>query len=332
MHVLNIKALLLATAGSVAGAAAIPHAAFAQAAAAPAPAIPTVETIAGIGPVGEWRKLGGGYSLSEGPSQTPDGAVYFTDFRGGEIHRVDPVTSDVSVFLSDINAGGLAVDRAGKLIVAEGRAGKILRIDPATKAVSVIAERIDGARFNAPNDLLIDGKGGIYFSDPSQGAPLPLPQGKQSIYYVDAQGKTTRLVDYLPRPNGLALSKDGRSLYVALSGDSEILGYRVLAPGKLSPDSAIFARTAYQPSSKRGESAITGVDGLAADELGNVYAAGRFGIEVFDPAGRSLGMIATPERPSNMKFGGADGHTLYVTTYTSIYAVKMAVGGSSWPK
>jgi gluconolactonase len=293
------------------------------------PSIPTVKSIDGIGPAGDWRKLGGTYVLSEGPAPAPDGTVYFTDYRGGGIYRIDPDSGAVSKLIDDIHAGGLALDAQGRIVAAETRRGQILRIDPKTKAISVISAGIDGVRYNAPNDLAIDARGGIYFTDPANGATLPLAQGKQSVYYVDPAGKATRVVDYLPHPNGIALSRDGKSVYVGLTTESEVLGYHVRAGGLLAPDSFVFGRVAFTPPVKRGDGAYTGVDGMAVDAKGDVYAATKFGIEVIDPSGKSLGTIATPERPSNLKFGGRDGHTLYVTTYSSIYAVPMTVGGAS---
>lgn len=310
---------VLATSPSTAG----------QAADAAPPSIPTVKSIDGLGPTDAWRKLGGGYILSEGPAPARDGTVYFTDYRGGGIYRIDPDTGTIAKLIDDIHAGGLAVDAQGRIVAAETRRGEILRIDPKTKAISVISAGIGGVRYNAPNDLAIDARGGIYFTDPANGATLPLAQGKQSVYYVDPRGKATRVVDYLPHPNGIVLSGDGSAVYVGLTSESEVLGYHVRPGGTLSPDSFVFGRVAFTPPVKRGEGAYTGVDGMTVDARGNVYAASRFGIEVIDPQGKSLGTIATPERPSNLKFGGRDGRTLYVTTYSSIYAVPMAVGGAS---
>jgi gluconolactonase len=317
----------------IAGAAALaPAPALAQTPPAPAeakaPAVATVAAIDGIGPVGEWRKLGGGYLLSEGPLGASDGTVYFTDYRGGFIYRIDPATQQISPFLSGLNAGGLAFSPSGQLLVAEGKQGKILQVDVATRKITTFADGIDGKRFNAPNDLTVDAQGGVYFTDPSNGATLPLVQGKQSVYYVSPKGAATRVVDYLPAPNGIVLSQDGKNLYVGLSSESEILGYHVLGPGRISPSSFVFGRVAYTPPTKRGEGARTGVDGMAVDAKGDVYVASKFGVQVFDPAGKSLGTIATPERPSNLKFGGKDGRTLYMTTYDSIFSVPMAVAGA----
>jgi len=290
--------------------------------------VASVKSIDGIGPVGEWRRLPGNYMLSEGPAGLPDGTVFFTDYRGGGIFRIDPTTGEIAKFIDTINAGAIAVDANGKLVVAETRRGQILRIDPATRAITTVSAGYGGVRFNAPNDLVLDGHGGLYLTDPSNGATLPLAQGKQSVYYVDAKGKTTRVVDYLPRPNGIALSRDGSMLFVGLTSESELLGYHVRRPGVLDPDSVVFGRMEFTPPVKRGEGARTGVDGMTVDARGNVYAAGRFGIQVFDPAGHTLGTIATPEIPSNLKFAGKDGRTLYVTTYSSIFAVPMAAEGA----
>jgi gluconolactonase len=322
-------AVLLTLFPAYAASAQAPAAGVKTAAPEAIPSVPTVPMIVGIGPDGNWRKLGGSYVLSEGPTPAPDGTVYFTDYRGGAIYRIDGGSEAVTPLLNDIHAGGLALDAGGQILVAETRRGQILRIDPKTKVVSTVSAGIGGARFNAPNDLVVDAIGGIYFTDPANGATLPLVQGKQSVYYVDPHGKTTRVVDYLPHPNGIALSRDGKSLYVGLTSESEVLGYHVLKPGVLAPESFVFGRVAFTPPVKRGDGAYTGVDGMALDERGDLYTASKFGIEVIDPQGRSLGTIATPERPSNLKFGGTDRHTLYVTTYNSIYAVHMAVGGQA---
>src|SRR6202012_1153646 len=136
--------------------------------------------------------------------------------------------------------------------------GQILRIDPKTKAITTVSAGIGGARFNAPNDLVVGAAGGVYFSAPANGATLPLVQGKQSVYYVDPHGKAVRVVDYLPHPNGIALSRDGKSLYVGLTSESEVLGYHVLKPGALCPDSFVAGRVAFTPPVKRGDGAYTG--------------------------------------------------------------------------
>jgi gluconolactonase len=317
---LSLSALIACAPVHAQIAAPAPAPAVAQA----APSVPVVPTIAGIGPVGEWRKLGEGYLLSEGPAPTRDGGLFFTDYRGGVIYRIDAAGGQPQKWLEGVNAGGVAIAPDGALIVAEGRSGRIIRIDRSTKAVTPIAATIDGVRFNAPNDLALDGRGGLYFTDPANGATLPLAQGKQSVYHVAADGKVTRVVDYLPRPNGVLLSNDGKTLYIGLTLESEVLAYRIGKGGALASESSVFGRVAYTPPVKRGDGAYTGVDGMAIDAAGNIYTASKFGIEVFDPAGKSLGTIATPARPSNLKFGGADGRTLFVTTYDAIYAVPMA--------
>lgn len=295
----------------------------APAAAEAGPTVKTVPAIAGIGPAGEWRKLGEGYLLSEGPAPTRDGGLFFTDYRGGVIYWIDPAGGQPQKWLEGVHAGGLVIAPDGALIVAETRGGRIVRIDRKTRAVTPISAGIGGIRFNAPNDLALDGLGGLYFTDPANGATLPLAQGKQSVYHVGADGKATRVVDYLPRPNGILLSNDGKTLYIGLTLESEVLAYRVGKGGALASESSVFGRVAYTPPVKRGDGAYTGVDGMAIDTAGNVYTASKFGIEVFDPAGKSLGTIATPARPSNLKFGGKDGRTLFVTTYDAIYAVPM---------
>jgi gluconolactonase len=176
-------------------------------------------------------------------------------------------------------------------------------------------------RFNAPNDLVIDKQGGIYFTDPAFGAPMPLPQGKTAVYYLAADGKVTRLIDDLPNPNGVILSPDEKTLYVIPSGQAEMMAYPVKSPGKIGKG-RIFC-TLKQPRGAKG----SGGDGLAVDVKGNLYITSQLGLQVFDASGKLLGIIALPEQPANVKFGGSDLKTLYVTARTSLYSVPMEATG-----
>src|SRR5205085_641136 len=127
--------------------------------------------------------------------------------------------------------------------------GRVVSIDPTTKKVTPVAETYEGHRFNAPNDLVLDKAGGVYFTDPQFRAPTPLPQGKTCVYYVAGEGKVTRLLDNLPNPNGVILSPDEKTLYVIPSGQKEMMAYPVHSPGQIG-SGRIFCTLSQSDQSK----------------------------------------------------------------------------------
>src|SRR5262249_19023101 len=151
----------------------------------------------------------------------------------------------------------------------------------------VIAAEYQEKRFNAPNDLVIDKQGGIYFSDPMFRAPKLLPQGKTAVYYVSAEGKVTRLIDDLPNPNGVILSPDEKPLYVIPTGQADVMDYPAEGPGKIG-QGKVFC-TLKQP--EKSTSSFNGGDGRAMDTKGNLYIASELGLQVFSPEGKLLGII-----------------------------------------
>lgn len=273
------------------------------------------DPIPGIGPTAEPTKVATGFGFVEGPAWDGTGLLYFTDIPNAKIHAVD-ADGEVTVFAEDAGpCNGLMFNADGELIGCSMGGGELLAWNIKTKENRALATEYDGKRFNACNDLVIDAAGGVYFTDPLFGAPQPLPQGGQGVYYCEAGGKVTRLVDDLPAPNGVLLSRDEKTLYVLPSMSSDMLAYPVEAPGKLG-DSKVFCTLASG-----------GSDGAAIDEQGNLYLTTDAGVQVFDEAGKALGVIELPEQPANCEFGGADGKTLYVTARTSLYSLPMLVKG-----
>jgi gluconolactonase len=280
--------------------------------------------IAGIGPAGKIVKLHTGFKFTEGPAADKDGNVYFSDIPNERIHKVDK-DGKLSVFREKSNrANGLMVNAKGEVVACE-MAGRVVAISPDGKNIRVLADKYDGKPFNAPNDLVLDKHGGVYFTDPTFGAPKPLPQGKAAVYYIAADGKVTRLIDDLTQPNGVILSPDEKTLYVIPTGPAEMMAYPVEAPGKLGKG-RVFC-TLQDKAGKKG----TGGDGCTIDTKGNLYITSQIGIQVFDPTGKFLGAIAFPEQPANVTFGGPDMKTLFVTARSSLYTVRMEATGHVFP-
>ena len=273
-----------------------------------------------IGPAGDIRKIASDLQFTEGPTDDGQGILYFSDIPANRIYKLD-AHGEKSVFLEPSNhTNGLMLNAAGNIVACE-MDGRVVEIDVKTKKVRALSEKYDGKRYNAPNDLVIDRDGGVYFTDPRFRAPEPWPQEKEAWYYADAKGKVTRLGDNLPAPNGVILSPDEKTLYVIPSMQKQMMAYPVLGPGKVG-EGKVFCELQQKDANGNG-----GGDGLAVDSKGNLYITSGLGIQVFSPEGKHLGNIAFPEQPANCTFGGKDGKTLYVTARTSVYAVEMEATG-----
>jgi gluconolactonase len=282
------------------------------------------EPISGIGPTGEVKKVHGGLMFTEGPAADREGNLFFSDVAGDKLYKVD-AKGELSVLLDPShNTNGLMVNAAGKIVACE-MAGRLIEVDPKTKEVKSLADGYEGKRFNAPNDLVIDRDGGIYFTDPHFRAPMPLPQEVRAFYYRSPEGKVTRLGVVDNAPNGVILSPDEKTLYIIPSMQAEMLAYSVEAPGKLGPQ-----RTFCKLKQAEGKT-TGGGDGLTIDVKGNVYITSALGVQVFNPQGNLLGIVQFPEQPANCTFGGKDNKTLYATARTSLYSVPMEVAGHVFP-
>lgn len=276
--------------------------------------------IEGIGPAGPIVKLHTGFKFTEGPATDRHGNVYFSDIPNQRIHKVD-ADGNLSIFRENSNhANGLMLNAKGEIVACEGD-GQVVAYSPDGKTRRVLADKYDGNPFNGPNDLVIDRHGGIYFTDPYFGAKKPLPQGKMAVYYIAAAGKVSRLIDDLPSPNGVILSPDEKTLYVIPSRQPEMMAYPVEAPGKIG-EGRVFCTLKQLREGQKG-----GGDGLTVDTTGNLYITSGLGLQVFAPDGNLLGIIALPEQPANVEFGGKDLKTLYVTARTSLYTVPMEATG-----
>jgi gluconolactonase len=271
---------------------------------------------------GEVSKVVGDCQFTEGPAWHPDGFLLFSDIPNNRIVRVDPDGAHRDWMTESQGANGLMADQRGYVYAAQGGGRQIARLVAGVTGRGlvdrVLTSEFEGKPFNRPNDLALDGHGGLYFTDPmySQGEPS---QPVQGVYYLAADGTTTtRVVSDLPRPNGILVSRDGRWLVVANPNLRQIMRYEIVRPGQLSAGEVLFTGEEEQDGN--------GPDGMSFDEQGNLYATYK-SLVVLSGDGQLIGRVAVPEKPSNCAFGGSDNKTLYITARTSLYALPMKVAG-----
>lgn len=258
------------------------------------------------------EKLAGGFTFVEGPAwDFRNKALYFSDIPKNQILRYADGKANVANDDSG-QSNGLMFDKEGLLIRCEHKGRRVSRGVSEKPGDTIVAE-YNGKKLNSPNDLWIDTAGGIYFTDPRYGSRDSMELDKEAVYYITPDKSITRIIDDLVRPNGIALSPDGKVLYIIDNGAGTLHRYPVQSPGKIGKGE----RIAYIP----------GGDGMTVDEKGRLYLTGMGGVWVVDGNGKWIGLIETPEKPANCTFGGKGYRTLFVTAVTSLYAVETKTRG-----
>ena len=267
----------------------------------------------------EVKKVTGDCKFTEGPAYSPKGFLLFSDIPNSRIVRVD-ADGTVSDFLKPSgNANGLVFDAAGNLYACQGGDRRVVKIGPQGGKVESLCDAFDDKPLNSPNDLALDGYGGLYFTDPRYGQDMKIEQSCMGVYYINADGKTARVIDDRARPNGVLVSNDRKTLFVAEPNKRELWSYPITAAGQLGSGKLIFT----------GDEALDGggPDGMALDVQGHIYATYK-SVVVLKSDGSLVGRIPVPEQPANCTFGGADGKTLYITARTSLYSLSMNIAGA----
>ncbi len=290
-------------------------------------------------------KIADGFSFTEGPVWHPDGYLLFSDPNTNTIYRYNPKNNNVTVYMShsgytgaDIGeygqpgSNGLAIDKEGRLIVDQHGNRRVIRIEK-KGPVTVLADKIDGKRFNSPNDVVLKSDGTVYFTDPPYGLPNFFNDTRKELDYSGVfmikDGKTTLVSKDLGGPNGLAFSPDEKYFYVTnwdirdIHHTKTIWRYEVNTDGTLK-NGKVF----YDFSFTEDDEAL---DGMKVDKEGNLFISAPGGVWILNSEGRLLGKIVTPERPANMAWGDEDGKTLYFTAHSSLYKIRVNTGGKfSW--
>ena len=269
--------------------------------------------------------LTSGWGRAEGPLWHAQGYVTFVDLEGNRLLRWEPNGSVTVVRENTGEGNGCTLDRQGRLIMCEGADHRrITRMDE-DGSVTAIAERWQGKRFNKPNDVVCRSDGSIYFTD--LGSSLPLAEWEmpfRGVYRVHPSG-TVMLVAHCERPNGLAFSPDERVLYVANTGFTQYIHAL-----ELDREGRVLQRRIFADMSSDETAGVP--DGMKVDIEGRVYCTGAGGVWVFAPDGSRLGIVPTAEITANLAFGGPDLRTLFLTSSTSVLALRTKTPGIAHPR
>ncbi len=259
--------------------------------------------------------VAGGFKFTEGPVWSREGFLLFSDIPQDLIVKFVPGKGTSNFREQSNGANGNTFDSQGRLYTCEGRARRLTRTDKKGK-IEVLAEKWEGKRLNAPNDVVVRKDGHVYFTDPAFGRGEDERElDFYGVFHITPQGRMELVAKPKGRPNGIALSPNGRILYVANSDERNVRAYDLDRGGKATNERVVV-------------SGIEGVpDGMKVDEKGNLYVTAD-GLAIYSPEGKHLATIQLPEKPANCAFGDPDFQTMYVTARTSLYRIRLDVKGS----
>ena len=277
--------------------------AWAQAPQAQAPQEYTVQVVAS------------GMRFADGPVWSLEDFLLFSDTVTDKQHKFTPGKGVSEIGTRPGGTAGNAYDEKGNLYTCEFRERRITRTAKNGK-MEVIAARFEGKRFNAPNDVVVRRDGNVYFTDPAFGNQQDTRElDFDGVFRVTTRGQIEAIAKWKTRPNGLALSPNGRTLYVSDSDGQAIRAFDLDRAGVASNEHVLISKVPGVPA------------GIRTDEMGNLYVAGK-GVLIYSPQGELMRTIQLSETPSNLAFGDPDFSTLFVTARTSVYRIRVGVKGS----
>lgn len=261
------------------------------------------------------ERVATGFQFTEGPAWSREGFLLFSDVPNNNIIKYVP-GQKATVFRENSNgANGNVFDVQGRLYSCESRTRRVVRMDK-KGSIQVLADKWEGKRLNAPNDIVVRKDGHAYFTDPAFGNQADTRDlDFYGVYHITPKGELSLIAKPTGRPNGIAFAPNGHVLYVANSDEHNVRAYDVDRNGDTAGERVVI-------------SGVDGVpDGIRVDEKGNIYVAAN-GIAVYDPHGKLIETLGMAETPANCTFGDSDFDSLYITARTSLYRIRRNVKGA----
>ena len=274
---------------------------------------------------GEAERLATGFVFTEGPLWHPDGYLLFVDIRRAQIFRLVPGGEPELIREDSGESNGMTFDAQGNVVICEMVNRRLTRME-GDGSYTTVADGYDGRRLNRPNDMVLKSDGSLYFTNPGRDRLDPADVDVQfnSVHRMRPNGEV-ELIAPFEYPNGIAFSPEESVLYVAntrpgqyiiafeLDGNGDVVGMRHFA----------------DMPSERADNGVP--DGMKVDVEGRVYCTGPGGCWVFESTGELVGVIELPEYPANCAWGGDDNRTMFFTSNTSIYSMRMTTAGTRIP-
>ena len=255
----------------------------------------------------ELELISSDFVLADGPSWNGS-ALYIPDVKGEKLYQYNPKTEELTVVLPEAGRISASFYNNGRLYLSENTKSRISWMDSQNKIEGIAGQDPNPKSPARPNDLVVDDRGGIYYTLTRQG----------QVIYINPKGNQTVATDGIAGPNGLILSPDQQTLYVSSTGTKKIWSFDLIEPGKTKPG-IHFASMDSGPDK--------GPDGMSIDRAGNVYCAGAKHVWIWSPSGKLLEKIETPERPINCGFGDSDMRSLYITGFSGLHRIRMNAYG-----
>ena len=274
----------------------------------------------------------GNYGWSEGPTWYK-GRIVFSDVPNNVAYQWIEGDAMASIFLkpsgtdapsANQGSNGLSVDPQGNMLLCQHGTRRVARLGGDGKFAPLATKNHEGVRFNSPNDLCVTKDGTIFFTDP----PYGIPKGEKAetayhgVYKLTTDGKVSLVTKEVQWPNGIALSLDQKSLYLAVSDGKNPRVTVCNLDGSGLRD--VFLAAPLKSKSRGGS-----CDGLKLDAQGNIWTTGPGGVLILTPEGKHLGSILCGQPTANLAWGD-DGHTLYITSKDRLLRVKTKVKGAGF--
>lgn len=263
----------------------------------------------------ESEKVAANLRFVDGLAWSRAGFLAVADVRQRKIFKLDSNPHPQVLQDSDGGASGLAYDLQGRLYICESETRRVTRLDLKGK-IEMLADSYQGRKFNAPNDIVVRRDGNVYFTDPAFGIANDHRElDFYGVWHISPKGELDVLAKWQTRPNGIALSADGKELFVTDSDRHAVVAFDLGNSGESGSQRDVIKNVAGVPG------------GLRTDVTGRIYVAAK-GVAAYSPGGRLERTLLEGQRAVNCAFGEADLESLFIASRGSIYRVKLGVKGA----